>query len=502
MTTRVQALRSSTSGAVPAAGSRLPGELWSNFPDLQLGVIDASKNAQKLIAVRYFSTTANYATGDFVIQAGALYAAKGAITAGAFNSTQWVKIAAATDADGPYLAIAGGTLTGALLLAADPGAALGAATKQYVDGKVTAAPFLPIAGGTLTGPVILSGPPTVPLHAATKAYVDAGAFMPVAGGANTGLNDNRIINGDCRVDQRNNGASGTAINAYTIDRWKYAPSLAAKGTWGRASSTVPGFPYCLGFTSSSAYAVLAADFFSFFQAIEADMISDFAWGTSNAQSVTLSFWAASSLTGTFGGVVQNYASTRSYPFTYSIPAANIWTRIVVIIPGDTGGTWVMSGNAGSLALFFDLGSGATYRAAAGAWANGNYVGATGAQSILATNGASFNVTGVKLEIGSVATFYNRQSMAKVLADCQRYYTTGAQVSLRAYGSAGQGFQCTYPLKVSMRAAPTTTVNPITTTNCSTFAIISSSQDAVDFSGTVVALGAFQAQASFTASAEL
>ena len=138
----------------------------------------------------------NHAVGDFVIQAGVLYAAKSAITAGAFNATQWTQIAAATDASGPYLALTGGTLTGALLLAADPGASLGAATNKYVDGKVSAAPFLPIAGGTLTGKLTLSGPPSALLDAATKAYVDAGAFVPVTGGANTGLNDNRIINGN------------------------------------------------------------------------------------------------------------------------------------------------------------------------------------------------------------------------------------------------------------------------------------------------------------------
>ena len=71
---RVQVLRSSTSGALPTAGARLPGEVFANFPDLQLGVIDGSKNPQKLIAVRFFSASANYAIGDFVVQAGSLTA--------------------------------------------------------------------------------------------------------------------------------------------------------------------------------------------------------------------------------------------------------------------------------------------------------------------------------------------------------------------------------------------------------------------------------------------
>ena len=135
MTTRQQILRSSTPGQVPAAGARAPGEMWTTFPDLQIGVIDASRNAQRLIAVRYFSAAANYVAGDFVIQAGALYVAKGAVSAGAFNATQWTKVATGADAGGPYLPIAGGTLTGSLTLNADPVTPLGAATRQYVDAK-------------------------------------------------------------------------------------------------------------------------------------------------------------------------------------------------------------------------------------------------------------------------------------------------------------------------------------------------------------------------------
>ena len=90
---------------------------------------------------------------------------------------------------------------------------------------------------------------------------------------------------------------------------------------------------------------MAADSFTFYQTIEADMVSDFAWGTANAQPVTLSFWVNRTLTGTFGGAITNVAQDASYPFTYSVPAASTWTKIVVTIPGDTAGTWVMSGNA-------------------------------------------------------------------------------------------------------------------------------------------------------------
>jgi hypothetical protein len=195
MTTRGQNLRSSTPGQTPAAGARQPGEIWMTFPDIQFGYIDASRNAQKLIAVRFFSALANYAAGDFVVQSGKLWFAKGAIAAGAFNATQWSQIAALTDipaALAAYLPLTGGVLTGALALAADPVSAAQAATKNYVDGKFAVAGqgiFLPLAGGALTGALTLSGPPTANLHAATKAYVDAGGavpFLPLAGGTMTG----------------------------------------------------------------------------------------------------------------------------------------------------------------------------------------------------------------------------------------------------------------------------------------------------------------------------
>lgn len=92
MTTRGQVLRSSITGNVPATNSRWPGEIWSNFPDKQIGVIDASKVAQPLVGVRFFSTTANYVAGDFVVQGGGIYRAKVAVTASAFNATQWAQV--------------------------------------------------------------------------------------------------------------------------------------------------------------------------------------------------------------------------------------------------------------------------------------------------------------------------------------------------------------------------------------------------------------------------
>jgi hypothetical protein len=319
------------------------------------------------------------------------------------------------------------------------------------------APYAPLASPAFTGtPSMPTGTTGVTQTAGdSSTKLATTAFITAATAAVMG--DNRIINGDMRIDQRNNGVSGTANNVYTVDRWGYFGTQASKGTWQRiATSAAPGFPYALMFQSSSAYASLAGDNFEFYQSIEADMVSDFAWGAAGAQPVTLSFWAFSSLTGMFSGSFRNYAATRSYPFSFSIPTANTWTKITTTISGDTAGTWVMSGgNGGAVTVNFDLGSGATLRGPANAWASANYIGVTGAVSVVSTNAATFYVTGVKLEIGSVATPFNRQSLAKSMADCQRYYQTSGGVCLEGCSSgASAAVGSTIWFQVQMRVFPT------------------------------------------------
>jgi hypothetical protein len=349
----------------------------------------------------------------------------------------------------------------------------------------------PALTGTPTAPTAAPGTNTTQI--ATTAFVEA---LPVA------MNDNRIINGDNRIDQRNNGASGTATG-YTVDRWQYSAVQASKGTWQRVANNLAGFPYCLSFISSSAYSPLAGDTFYFSQVIEADMASDFAWGTANAQPVTLSFWVQANAAGTYSGAIANYPlpATRSYPFSYSIPAANTWTKISLIIPGDTAGTWVMSGNAAAMTVRFELGGGATFRGPAGAWASGNFIGANGAASVVATNGATFYVTGVKLEIGTVATPFNRQSLAKSLADCQRYYQTG-YLQMNAYNTAGAATGQTVPYIVTPRAAPTIVLSNQTYNNASGAAVQAAGVTGFTGFASVTAAGNAMWNFNYTASAEL
>jgi hypothetical protein len=284
---------------------------------------------------------------------------------------------------------------------------------------------------------------------------------------------NRLINGAMVLDQRNAGASGTSAG-YTVDRWAYQASQASKGTWQQnAGSVTPpaGFINYLGFTSSSAYSVLSADYFLIDQYIEGLNCADLGWGTASAQTVTLSFWVRSSLTGTFGGTLNNSASNRTYPFSYTISAANTWEQKTVTIAGDTSGTWLTTNGTG-IKVRFSLGAGSTYSGTAGSWSGSTFLSATGATSVVGTNGATFYLTGVQLEKGSTATSFDYRPYGTELALCQRYFQYA--IDARQNISASISASCftaslaiaIHRLIVPMRAAPT-----LSSTTATNFALV-------------------------------
>jgi hypothetical protein len=276
---------------------------------------------------------------------------------------------------------------------------------------------------------------------------------------------NRIINGAMVVSQRNTTSSVTpASGDYTLDRWAVSLSQSSKFTVQQNAGAVTppvGFSNYLGITSSSAYSITSGDFFYLKQAIEGFNTADLAWGTANAKTITLSFQVYSSLTGTFGGSLENSAYTRNYPFSYSIPTANTWTTISITIAGDTSGTWVGATNGVGLRVNFGLGVGATYSGTAGAWAAGDIVSATGATSVVGTSGATFYITGVQLEVGTSATPFERRMYGTELALCQRYlpmYTNSGNASVTAYISTGSA-QSTTAVELFIPFPVTTRVNP-------------------------------------------
>ena len=266
------------------------------------------------------------------------------------------------------------------------------------------------------------------------------------GGGDSSSLKNRIINGAMVIDQRNAGASGTAYAGYTVDRFIYAGTQASKGTWGQNLNSITppvGFTNYLGFQSSSNYAVISTDFFVFQQRIEGFNTSDLGFGTVNAKTVTLSFKIYSSLTGTFGGALQNSNGSRSYPFTYSVSVANTWTTVSVTVSGDTSGTWNVTNGIG-LIVSFGLGVGSNNSGTAGVWASANYSSATGAVSVVGTNNATFYVTGIQLEVGSQATGFDYRQYGTELALCQRYYETSG-------GTTGTIILVTRPDAVNLAA---------------------------------------------------
>ena len=275
---------------------------------------------------------------------------------------------------------------------------------------------------------------------------------------------NRIINGNMVIDQRNNGASVTPTDtAYTLDRWSFRLSQASKFTTQKnAGSVTPptGFANYLGVTSSSAYTVGASDFFTAVQYIEGYNLVDLAWGTASAQTVTLSFWVRSSLTGTFGGSFNNTNNTRSYPFSFSISSANTWEFKTVTVLGDTSGTWDTTTGRG-VGVRFNLGAGSTYSGTAGVWSGSTFFAPTGAVSVVGTSGATFYITGVQLEKGTAATSFDVIDYGRQLAQCQRYYIkylsgTGTNNKL-ASGIVDSTTAATLSFgAVPMRAAPTGT----------------------------------------------
>jgi hypothetical protein len=274
---------------------------------------------------------------------------------------------------------------------------------------------------------------------------------------------NRIINGAMVIDQRNAGASvtiNTAASTYTIDRWNaYGQGSDGVFTVQQSSTAPSGFTNSLAVTVTTADASIgAAQLYTIGHKIEGYNIADLGWGTASAKSVCLSFQVRSSVTGTFSGSLKNSNGTRSYPFTYTISVANTWEQKTVTIAGDTTGTWLTTNGIG-LTLTISLGSGSNRLATAGAWAAGNYDGATGAVTLISTNGATFYITGVQLEKGSTATSFDYRPYGTELSLCQRYYyrTTPGSVS-RPFGNAftqatTEALVIT-PLPVTLRTPPT------------------------------------------------
>jgi hypothetical protein len=320
-------------------------------------------------------------------------------------------------------------------------------------------------------------------------------------GSNNVTMRNRIINGGMVIDQRNAGAVQTspASNSYTLDRWlinvggggfnvQQTPSATETGF---ATRVAAGFTNYLAITST---AVTSASNYNLRQFIEGFNSADLAFGTSSAKTITLSFWVYSSLTGTFGGSIQNDAGNRSYVFQYTIASANTWQQVTATIPGDTSGTWIGATNGRGLVLYIAYSTAAAQAGAAGSWTANDYRAPTGQTNVVGTNGATFYITGIQLEAGTTATPFENRLYGTELALCQRYYEIigggGQSIYVRAYSAASAPLATSMVFAVAKRAAPTLT-------KVGTWAVANCAQPTVSGGST----SAFNIQAAATSLAD-
>jgi hypothetical protein len=276
---------------------------------------------------------------------------------------------------------------------------------------------------------------------------------------------NRIINGDMRIDQRNVGASVTIASAaprFCVDRFLGDNSSSNGQVYSlqRVTDAPSGFNNSLLATVTTAGTAGTGNYQYIRQNIEGFNFADLMFGTANAQSFTLSFWVKSSITGTHAAYLGAALNNRFRVFTYTINAANTWEYKTVTIPGDTAGTW-NSGNGVGLQVAWSIGCGSNFQGSPGAWSNTLLLGATGQVQLTQTLNATWQITGVQLEKGTVATPFERRPFGTELTLCQRYCEViVAQGNNAACWPIQNGSTTNargvYSFKVQKRAAPTFT----------------------------------------------
>ena len=296
------------------------------------------------------------------------------------------------------------------------------------------------------------------------------------GGADTTLPfRNRIINGAQVINQRYGTTSQTGASGFVTDRFQVLNSSAGTVNAQTVTTAPTGFTNSTQLTVGTADAsVGSTDSVIFYQTLEGYSTADFDWGTANAKTVTLSFWVRSSLTGTFSGSLVDQAGNYSFPFNYTINSANTWEFETITIAGDTTGTWQTTTSTG-ISVLFSLAAGSSLVGTANAWTGvAAYQGATGQTNILATNAATWYVTGVQLEKGNQATPFDFRSYISELQYCQRYFEKSFSINTAVANGVGQsttdgcmltlfnsydtsnGFFAQVTFQVSKRTSPTIT----------------------------------------------
>jgi hypothetical protein len=276
---------------------------------------------------------------------------------------------------------------------------------------------------------------------------------------------NLVINGAMQVAQRGTSFTSTA-DLYTLDRFAIGHGTVNAMTVTQETDAPSGFQYSLKVLTGTGASSGAAGYGVLRQAIEGTNMYQLKFGTSDAESVTLSFYVKSSLTGTFAVSIRNQAGNRAFAATYTISSANTWEYKTITIAGDTSGTWTADTGIG-LHVQFDLGAGSNYDIATGAWTSGsNMFGGESTVKLTETTNATWFLTGLQVEVGEQATPFEHRSFGEELQLCKRYFqkvgtdngSLGAMMTMFATrNSTNQALLC-YPCPVPLRAIPSITKN--------------------------------------------
>ena len=248
---------------------------------------------------------------------------------------------------------------------------------------------------------------------------------------------NLVINGAMQVAQRstNYSQSSNSGGYGAVDRYSYRRS----GTWSGVTAVTisqqsSGGP--VGFKNFLRYAPTGSDATTpdntcmlVDYKLEGQDISQLEWGTSNAKSITVSFYVRSSVTGTFCLNIRNTSPTRQYVKEYTISSANTWERKSLTFPGDTSGTWANDNGTGLGLMWFvsgdtDSPSESGRLVTADQWnatSTTNTYTANQSDAMTTSSGQTWDITGVQLEVGEQATPFEHRSYADELVRCQRYY---------------------------------------------------------------------------------
>ena len=283
---------------------------------------------------------------------------------------------------------------------------------------------------------------------------------------------NLIINGAMQIAQRSESTTGVGASAgyFTVDRFRVSPtSTDGRLTMSQDSDAPEGFANSLKLDCTTADTSIASgEAFLLITEFEGQDVQRLAKGTSSAKEVTLSFYAKANASKTYVVELKDIDNTRTCSKTFTVGTS--YTRHEITFPADTTGA-LDDDNAKSLAIHFWLHAGSDYTGGTlqTAWgAQSNADRAAGIDSIFSSTDNTFFITGLQLEVGSVATEFEHRSFGEELALCQRYYqsiNTNARTQPIGFGhrQATNTVRFSIPTPVALRADPSISISG--TVNC-------------------------------------